>query len=376
MAFDEKMSSAKEVEPEKETEKTIEEVEEEEKATLPPKKPRLMTVTVASILKTLATFRVGGSKGIELQIARGSVVDFDHPYGAIVNAANEGCLGGGGVDGAISNAGGRNLYNDRLALPIVGNGGIRCPTGQAKLTGPGDYGDLNVPFVVHAVGPQYFAFENFVQPDQLLRSAYQSSLECCRSTALMKDHPMDGEKEGDDSVSQPVIKHVAFSLLSAGVFKGDRSLKAVLGIGVEGIRDWVEESQDCGALESITLCAFNPREASTLIEICEELLGPTGKEGSGITNDDDGVAGDENSICNSNSQEGGRTEGQSCSAIEDKAGSGDKSTGNNENGRNHEAASDSNNANHNDSNDDVEIRLDARLQGNQAEVDDDSSKQP
>ena len=376
MAVDEKMSSATEVQPEKQTEKTIEEVEED-KASLPPKKPRLMTVTVASILRTLATFRVGGSnKGIVLQIARGSVVDFDHPYGAIVNAANEGCLGGGGVDGAISQAGGENLYNDRLALPIVGNGGIRCPTGQAKLTGPGDYGDLNVPFVVHAVGPQYFAFGSFAQPDQLLRSAYQSSLECCRSTAEMRDHPMNVENQGDDSVSQPVIKHVAFSLLSAGVFKGNRSLKAVLGIGVEGIRDWVEESHDCGALESITLCAFNAREASTLIEICEELFESTGKEESGITNEDDGVVSDENAISNSNSQEEDGNERQSCSAVEDEAGSGDKSTGTNENGRNHEAASDSNTSNHDDSNETVEVRLDSRLQGNQAEVDDDSSKQP
>ena len=163
--------------------------EQDEEQEKPSKKRRLMTVTSEPALKPLATFRIG-SKGIVLTVVRGSVVDFASPFGAIVNAANEGCLGGGGVDGAISNAGGINLYNDRLALPIVYRGGVRCPTGLAKLTGPGDYGKLQVPFVVHAVGPQYFAYPNFVQPDKLLRSAYQTSLECCRrSAAPFPPHP-------------------------------------------------------------------------------------------------------------------------------------------------------------------------------------------
>ena len=57
-----------------------------------------------------------------------------------MNAANEGCLGGGGVDAAISKAGAGQLLQDRLALPVVStkqlrNGveEIRCPTGNISL---------------------------------------------------------------------------------------------------------------------------------------------------------------------------------------------------------------------------------------------------
>jgi O-acetyl-ADP-ribose deacetylase (regulator of RNase III) len=150
------------------------------------------------VLKTVATFGLVGSSNsvgnnnkpiISLNIVRGSVVDFTAPtsdkksnkrIGAIVNAANERCLGGGGVDGAINNAGGKNLWKDREELPVVqirtADDGtrrrrrssdsdsassaveIRCPTGSAVITGPNNYGSLKVPYVIHAVGPIYFQF--------------------------------------------------------------------------------------------------------------------------------------------------------------------------------------------------------------------------
>jgi O-acetyl-ADP-ribose deacetylase (regulator of RNase III) len=213
-------------------------------------------MTASSSLRNLATFRLG--KDLSLMIARGSVVDFSSPLkGAIVNAANEGCLGGGGVDGAITTAGGPNLAKDRLALPVLdhdGRRGIRCPTGSAVLTGPGYYGSLQVPYVIHAVGPNYMAFSNFETPDQLLRSAYHSSLECCRQEGI-------------------TISEVAFALLSAGIFRGDRDSRSVLHLGVCGIRDWMDEnSDDCGALESVTLCGFSSKETDILLDICGNEL--------------------------------------------------------------------------------------------------------
>ena len=68
---------------------------------------------------------------------------------AIVNAANPMMLGGGGVDGAIHKAAGPRLLEACLKAQSVN--GIRCPTGEARITGSGD---LPTKKVIHAVGPR------------------------------------------------------------------------------------------------------------------------------------------------------------------------------------------------------------------------------
>ena len=68
---------------------------------------------------------------------------------AIVNAANEQLAGGGGVDGAIHEAAGPELLEACQALPEA-RPGIRCPTGEARIT-PG-FG-LPARYVIHTVGP-------------------------------------------------------------------------------------------------------------------------------------------------------------------------------------------------------------------------------
>lgn len=88
------------------------------------------------------TFRLSPG-GAKLVLARGDLTKFGGC--AIVNAANERMLGGGGVDGAIHRAAGPALKAACRAVPEVAPG-VRCPTGEARLT---IGGDLTARFVIH-----------------------------------------------------------------------------------------------------------------------------------------------------------------------------------------------------------------------------------
>jgi O-acetyl-ADP-ribose deacetylase (regulator of RNase III) len=95
---------------------------------------------------------------------------------AIVNAANSGLMGGGGVDGAIHRAGGPAILEE--CKRIVAEHG-RLPTGQAVIT---TGGNLKAKHVIHTVGPVWRGGDN--NEAALLESAYRESLKLAAAQKL------------------------------------------------------------------------------------------------------------------------------------------------------------------------------------------------
>lgn len=103
----------------------------------------------------------------EITLHRGDITRAE--VDAVVNAANSGLLGGGGVDGAIHRAGGPAILEacQELRRTTLPDG---LPTGQAVAT---TAGNLPAQWVIHTVGPVYAQGED---RSHLLASAYRESL--------------------------------------------------------------------------------------------------------------------------------------------------------------------------------------------------------
>ena len=144
---------------------------------------------------------------------------------AIVNAANEAMLGGGGVDGAIHRAAGPRLLEACRAAPEV-RPGVRCPTGEARIT-PGF--DLAAKHVIHTVGPIWRG--GGANEEQLLASCYRASL------ALAEAH---------------ALRSIAFPAISCGVY-GFPAQRAA-SIAVREIRRHLSGAR---SVASVQLVAFD-----------------------------------------------------------------------------------------------------------------------
>ena len=128
---------------------------------------------------------------------------------AIVNAANPGLRGGGGVDGAIHRAGGPSIMQE---CRKIGS----CPTGQAVITGGGN---LMARYVIHTVGPVYRGGSR--GEEDLLKSAYFESLRRLTDNGL---------------------KSVSFPAISAGVY--GYPLAAAARIALTTVINYVKDHEE------------------------------------------------------------------------------------------------------------------------------------
>jgi len=111
---------------------------------------------------------------IKISIIQGDITEQDTD--AIVNAANSGLMGGGGVDGAIHRAGGPAILEE--CKKIVAQQG-RLPTGKAVITSGGK---LQARYVIHTVGPIWHGGSR--NEAELLRSAYDECLKLATENKL------------------------------------------------------------------------------------------------------------------------------------------------------------------------------------------------
>jgi len=150
---------------------------------------------------------------------------------AIVNAANNSLLGGGGVDGAIHKAAGRELLKECQAL----NG---CKTGSAKITGAYE---LPCQKVIHAVGPVYDSWEKKGSA-RLLAGCYTKSLQLA---------------------VQNECKSIAFSALSTGIY-GYPS-HAAAPVAIEAVKNFLEGA-DGDKMERVIFCTFVEKDVQAYDE--------------------------------------------------------------------------------------------------------------
>lgn len=158
---------------------------------------------------------------IRIKIIQGDITKLH--VDAIVNAANSSLLGGGGVDGAIHRAGGKQILDECIAIR---NRQGSCPTGEAVIT---TGGKLPAKYVIHTVGPVYNGGRK--NEAQLLANCYTNSLKLASA-----NH----------------IKTIAFPNVSTGIYGYPK--KEAATVAVEAVKAYLSAHND---IDEVTFICFD-----------------------------------------------------------------------------------------------------------------------
>ena len=187
------------------------------------------------LMELRAEFRTDqtGSPATELRMIKGDITE-QSDVEAIVNAANTSLLGGGGVDGAIHRAAGRQLLEECRRL----NG---CKTGEAKLTGAYK---LPCKYIIHTVGPIWHGGNQ--DEEKLLADCYRNSLQI--------------------AVDQG-IRSVAFPSISTGVYSFPKDKAAA--IALRAVNQFIEANP--GKMDLIKWVLFDDDTLSVYKDALSKL---------------------------------------------------------------------------------------------------------
>ncbi len=167
-------------------------------------------------------------KNTEVKIIMGDITELK--VDAIVNAANSRLAGGGGVDGAIHRAAGRQLLEECRTL-----GG--CKAGQAKITG-----GYNLParYVIHTVGPVWHGGRS--GEEELLASCYRNSL------IAAKDNGM---------------RTIAFPSISTGAYRFP--IEKAASIAMTAVKVFLKDNP--GVFDKVIFVLFSERDLAVYKEV-------------------------------------------------------------------------------------------------------------
>lgn len=170
----------------------------------------------------------------KIKLVKGDITKIE--VDAIVNAANSSLLGGGGVDGAIHKAGGREILEQCMLIRNKQGG---CKVGEAVIT---TGGILKAKYVIHTVGPVWNGGKK--REEQLLSNCYRNSL------TIAVEHS---------------LKTIGFPSISTGIYRFPKEIAAKLA--VSEVLDFLQTDN---TIEEVIFVCFDDATYDIYLKLLED----------------------------------------------------------------------------------------------------------